>query len=231
MRDSITLTVHYDTPLDLSGSTVIGLSQSGQTPDVVEYVVARPAQRRVHGRDHERPRLRPRGRGRGDDPARGRAGARRRRDEDLRQHARARSRCSRATSPAAGPADRRTGSAAPRRPCSRLAARVRGGDALARAPVRLHRPDVRDRARDRVRDGAGDRAEAARDLPGRGRAADRDRSRARPGRRARPALPRLGDRLAGRDACRPCRRPPRGSTRWVRRSSRAAPPPRPSTVS
>jgi glucosamine--fructose-6-phosphate aminotransferase (isomerizing) len=38
MRDSITLTVHYDTPLDLSGSTVIGLSQSGRTPDVVEYL-------------------------------------------------------------------------------------------------------------------------------------------------------------------------------------------------
>ncbi len=39
MRDSITLTVHYGTPLDMAGSTVIGLSQSGQTPDVVEYVV------------------------------------------------------------------------------------------------------------------------------------------------------------------------------------------------
>ena len=38
MRDSITLTVHYGTPLDMSGSTVIGLSQSGQTPDVLEYV-------------------------------------------------------------------------------------------------------------------------------------------------------------------------------------------------
>ena len=38
VRDSITLTVHYDTPLDLSASTVIGLSQSGRTPDVVEYV-------------------------------------------------------------------------------------------------------------------------------------------------------------------------------------------------
>ena len=38
VRDSITLTVHYDTPLDLSGSVVIGLSQSGRTPDVVEYV-------------------------------------------------------------------------------------------------------------------------------------------------------------------------------------------------
>ena len=38
MRDAITLTVHYDTPLDMTRSTVIGLSQSGQTPDVVEYV-------------------------------------------------------------------------------------------------------------------------------------------------------------------------------------------------
>jgi len=38
MRDSISLTVHYGTPLDMSGSTVIGLSQSGRTPDVVEYV-------------------------------------------------------------------------------------------------------------------------------------------------------------------------------------------------
>ena len=38
LRDSITLTVHYDTPLDMSSSTVIGLSQSGRTPDVVEYV-------------------------------------------------------------------------------------------------------------------------------------------------------------------------------------------------
>jgi len=31
MRDAITLTVHYDTPLDMTGSTVIGLSQSGRT--------------------------------------------------------------------------------------------------------------------------------------------------------------------------------------------------------
>ena len=38
MRDSIALTVHYDTHLEMAGSTVIGLSQSGQTPDVIEYV-------------------------------------------------------------------------------------------------------------------------------------------------------------------------------------------------
>jgi glutamine---fructose-6-phosphate transaminase (isomerizing) len=38
MRDSISLTVYYDAKLDLSDSVVIGLSQSGETPDVVEYV-------------------------------------------------------------------------------------------------------------------------------------------------------------------------------------------------
>ncbi|HYX88228.1 MAG TPA: SIS domain-containing protein [Gaiellaceae bacterium] len=38
MRDSITLTVYYDTDLEMRGSTVIGLSQSGRTPDVIEYV-------------------------------------------------------------------------------------------------------------------------------------------------------------------------------------------------
>jgi glutamine---fructose-6-phosphate transaminase (isomerizing) len=38
LRDSITLTVHYGSHLDLSTSTVIGLSQSGRTPDVVAYV-------------------------------------------------------------------------------------------------------------------------------------------------------------------------------------------------
>jgi glucosamine--fructose-6-phosphate aminotransferase (isomerizing) len=39
VRDSISLSVYYDAELDLSGSTVIALSQSGRTPDVVEYVV------------------------------------------------------------------------------------------------------------------------------------------------------------------------------------------------
>jgi glutamine---fructose-6-phosphate transaminase (isomerizing) len=37
-RDSISLTVHYGTRLDFTGSTVLALSQSGRTPDVVEYV-------------------------------------------------------------------------------------------------------------------------------------------------------------------------------------------------
>ena len=39
IRDSITLTVYFGSGPDLSASTVIALSQSGRTPDVVEYVV------------------------------------------------------------------------------------------------------------------------------------------------------------------------------------------------
>jgi glucosamine--fructose-6-phosphate aminotransferase (isomerizing) len=38
IRDSISLTVHYGTELDMSGQVAIGLSQSGKTPDVVEYL-------------------------------------------------------------------------------------------------------------------------------------------------------------------------------------------------
>jgi glucosamine--fructose-6-phosphate aminotransferase (isomerizing) len=38
MRDSISLSVYYDAQIDLSGSVVVALSQSGETPDVVEYV-------------------------------------------------------------------------------------------------------------------------------------------------------------------------------------------------
>jgi glutamine---fructose-6-phosphate transaminase (isomerizing) len=38
LRDSISLTVYYGAKLDLGHSTVIALSQSGQTPDVIEYV-------------------------------------------------------------------------------------------------------------------------------------------------------------------------------------------------
>jgi glucosamine--fructose-6-phosphate aminotransferase (isomerizing) len=38
LRDSITLTTYYDAGLDMRGSTVIALSQSGRTQDVVDYV-------------------------------------------------------------------------------------------------------------------------------------------------------------------------------------------------
>jgi glucosamine--fructose-6-phosphate aminotransferase (isomerizing) len=38
MRDSISLSIYYDAELDVSRSAVVALSQSGETPDVVEYV-------------------------------------------------------------------------------------------------------------------------------------------------------------------------------------------------
>ena len=38
LRDSISLTVYYGAELDVSGCTVLALSQSGRTPDVVDYV-------------------------------------------------------------------------------------------------------------------------------------------------------------------------------------------------
>ncbi|NUT55535.1 MAG: SIS domain-containing protein, partial [Thermoleophilia bacterium] len=38
LRDSISLTVYYGAPIEFRGSAVIALSQSGRTPDVVEYV-------------------------------------------------------------------------------------------------------------------------------------------------------------------------------------------------
>ena len=44
LRDSISLTVYYGAELDMSGCTVLALSQSGRTPDVVEYA------RRAQGR-------------------------------------------------------------------------------------------------------------------------------------------------------------------------------------
>jgi len=44
VRDSIALSVYFGVEPDLTGSTVVALSQSGKTPDVVEYV--RRARRR-----------------------------------------------------------------------------------------------------------------------------------------------------------------------------------------
>jgi glutamine---fructose-6-phosphate transaminase (isomerizing) len=38
LRDSISLTVYYGAKLDVTGSTVLALSQSGRTPDVVTYL-------------------------------------------------------------------------------------------------------------------------------------------------------------------------------------------------
>jgi glucosamine--fructose-6-phosphate aminotransferase (isomerizing) len=44
LRDSISLTIYYGAELDMSGCTALALSQSGRTPDVVEYL--RQAKRR-----------------------------------------------------------------------------------------------------------------------------------------------------------------------------------------
>ena len=74
--------------------------------------------------------------------------------------------------------------------------------AEGRDAVRLRRPHVRRRTRRRVRDRTRDRAQAARDVPDRRGAAHRDGPRARAGRRARLALPRLGNRVRRRDAPR-----------------------------
>jgi glucosamine--fructose-6-phosphate aminotransferase (isomerizing) len=38
LRDSISLTVYYGAAIDFRGSTVLALSQSGRTPDVLDYV-------------------------------------------------------------------------------------------------------------------------------------------------------------------------------------------------
>jgi glucosamine--fructose-6-phosphate aminotransferase (isomerizing) len=38
MRDSISLSVYYGAKVDLTGSSVIALSQSGETPDVLDYL-------------------------------------------------------------------------------------------------------------------------------------------------------------------------------------------------
>ena len=162
----------------------------------------------LHGRAHERSRVRPGGGGRGSAAAGRGPGAVGRGDEDVSEP------------------DRRAG--APRRPLRRRRPTLRrgpprdgpapggddpslgGADPHCRAPLRLGRPDVRDRPRHRVRNGPRDRAEAARNVPSRGRASDRDCARARPRRGARPALPRLDDRLGRRDAAR---RGGSGSTR------------------
>ena len=85
LRDSISLTVYYGAELDMSGCTALALSQSGRTPDVVEYARRAKPPRRLRRRGHERPRVRARSRGRRRARARRGAGARGRGDEDVLQ--------------------------------------------------------------------------------------------------------------------------------------------------
>ena len=84
MRDSITLTVHYGRPLDMTGldrHRPLPIRPHPRCRRVREGCATR---RSVHDRRHERPDVGAGDGGRGDDPARGGARARRRRDEDVR---------------------------------------------------------------------------------------------------------------------------------------------------
>ena len=197
-------------------STVLALSQSGQTPDVLEYVTRARRERRVHDR---RSRTSPtpisRTPPRSSCPLAAGTSSR----SPRRRPTRTRSPRSR-SSPGciAGRGDEVAGQLeSGRRTAGTAASRARAGGLVDRRPVRLGRPDVRDRARARVRDCPRDRAEAARDLPDRRRASDRDRPRARSGRRARLTLPGLGGRHRRRVAR--CRR--RGGRPGTRRGGDA----------
>ena len=182
----------------MSGCTVLALSQSGRTPDVVEY--ARQAKRRgaytVAITNDPASELAVEA----DAVLELRAG-----DELAVAATKTYSNqvaalgLLAAHAAGAGPSVRRR-AARGRRDDAAFSRALEARIAQRRQAVRVRGPDVRRRPRRRVRDCARDRAQAPRDVPHRRGAADRDRPRARPGRRARPALPRLGDRLRRRDA-------------------------------
>ena len=220
MRDSITLTVHYGKPLDMTGSTVIGLSQSGRTPDVVEYVKgARTAGAFTVAVTNDP----------GSELARAADATIPLAAEPELAVAATKTYVNTLAALAllAGHVAGRGGELAEGigRAAELMEAAIPGlerSTAKLALLVLLHRPHVRHRPRRRVRHGAGDRAQAARDLPDRGGAAHGDGPRTRAGRGARPAVPGLGDRLERRHARRPSRRRRRGHGRWARASSRAA---------
>ena len=200
LRDSISLSVYYGAEVDVRTSTVLGLSQSGQTPDVLDYV------ERARARGAFTVALT-------NDPA-----------SELAVAAEA------VLPLEAGPeraiAATKTylntvaalallaGYAAGRGP--EVADGIRRTAALLEEllPALERRtselavslafvgPDVRNRPRPGVRNRARDLAQAARDVPGGSRAADRDRPPARSGSCHRLALPGLDDRLGGRGAAR-----------------------------
>ena len=85
LRDSISLSVYYGAQVDVRGSGVIGLSQSGQTPDVLDYVERARARGALTIAITNEPELRPRRRRRGSASARRRLRARDRGDEDLHE--------------------------------------------------------------------------------------------------------------------------------------------------
>ena len=205
LRDSISLSVYYGAELDLARSCVVALSQSGRTPDVVEYAQQGARAGCVHRGADERPRAR-----RSPTPARPccplGAGP---------EHAVAATKTYTTQVAAlallagcAAGEGARLAAGSGRRPSliTELLPELERRVSELAVTSRVRRPDVRDRPRPRVRDRARDLAQAARDVPRRGRAADGDRSRARSRRGPRRALPGLGDRLRRRRASAPCAR-------------------------
>ena len=203
LRDSISLSVYYGAAgRRRPARRVVALSQSGQTPDVLEYVERARAARRAHDRRSRTSRA-PRSPtaaeavlplAAGPELAvaatktytnqvaalallAGHAAGRGR--ELVRRRSGAPPTCSRSSCPSL---ERRV---------SELAVSLAF---VGRMFVIGRGTGVRDRARDL--------AEAARDVPRRRRAADRDRPRARAGRRDRRPLPGLDDRLGGREPAR-----------------------------
>ena len=220
LRDSISLTVYYSASIDFSRSAVVALSQSGRTPDVVEYVERARAGGALTialtnepgselGRAAEL--VLPLAAG----PERAVAASKTYVNELA------------ALALLAGGATGRGREIADglRRVAALLAEflpAARAGRGTGRRRLRVRRPDVRRRARPRVRDRARGGAEADRDVPRGSRADDGDRPLARPGRGARPSVSRLDDRLARRDAAARCSTRQRVRATPERRSSPAA---------
>ena len=212
LRDSISLSVYYGAEIDLRGSCVVALSQSGETPDVARLRRARPRARRLHDRDHERSRVGARARRpRPCCRSRPAPSSRSRRRRPTRRRS-PRSRSWPATPPGRGRVIADGIRAVAAQLDDALPALERRLAEVA-VSLRLRRPDVRDRPRPRVRDRARDLAEAARDVPRRRRAADRHRSRSRPAGGARRPLPGLDDRLGRREPARRARGRRTGSCR------------------
>ncbi len=204
LRDSISLSVYYGAEVDLRGSTVVALSQSGRTPDVLDYLQrARSRGAFTIAVTNDPGSALAAGLRGGAPPGRGRrAGGRR--DEDLHESGR-RARAARGPCGGARPGGRGR-DPADGRPAPRAAPGSGAPPVGDRRLARVRRADVRDRARARVRNGARDLAQALGDVSRRGGAADRHRSHARPRRGARRTVPGLDDRLRRRGAARGARR-------------------------
>ena len=191
-RDSISLSVYYGSEVDLHDSCVVALSQSGRTPDVLEYV------------DRAR--------------ARGAFTIALTNESDSPLAESADAVLPLAAGPELGIAATKTYTTQVAALALLAAYSAEDGDRVAdgvrevtqllddllpgpraaslggRGRARLRRAHVRDRARHRVRDRSRDLVEAARDVPRRCGPADGHRLRPWPGGGARRSLPRLDDR-------------------------------------